>query len=103
MDSATAGAGRGGLVLLDEVFAGSSDSRSSDACGVRVLEVLSECQGALVVLSTHQDSLADWAEGRRGFASFMTEPLGYRLVRGRNSASNAAEQMRKFGRHTAPP
>lgn len=105
MDSATEGAaaGRGGLILLDEVFAGSSDSRSSDACGVRVLEVLSGCSGALVVLSTHQDSLADWAEGRLGFASFMTEPHGYKLVRGRNSASNAVEQMSKFGRQTSPP
>jgi hypothetical protein len=102
MDSATEGAARsrGGLVLLDEVFAGSSDSRSSDACGVRVLEVISGSAGALVVLSTHQDSLADWAESRRGFASYMTEPNGYKLVKGRNSTSNAAEQMSRFRRQT---
>ena len=105
MDSATEGAAerRGGLVLLDEVFAGSSDSRSSDACGVRVLEVISGSAGALVVLSTHQDSLADWAESRPGFASFMTEPSGYKLVKGRNSTSNAAEQMSRFRRQTFPP
>jgi hypothetical protein len=105
MDSASEGSGqgRGGLVLLDEVFAGSSDPRSSDACGVRVLEVLSGSPGALVALSTHQESLADWAEKRRGFASFMTEPSGYKLVKGRNSTSNAVEQMRKFRRQTVPP
>jgi hypothetical protein len=105
MDTATACArrGAGGVVLLDEVFAGSSDASSSDACGSRVLDVLCRSTGALVVLSTHQASLADWASRAEGFEAWRMLPEGYMLVPGRNSASNAAEQMRLITSHSMKP
>ena len=97
MDTAKSQSRRGGgLVLLDEVFAGSSDAGSSAACGSRVLDVLADSPGALIVLSTHQTSLADWAEKIKGFEAWRMLPRGYSIARGRNAESNAAEQMSRI-------
>jgi hypothetical protein len=92
----------GGLVLLDEVFAGSSDADSSDACGVRVLDVIANTPRSLVVLATHQAGLADWAEAA-GFLARRMTLSGFRMLPGRNRDSNADEQMRRLAGSTPSP
>jgi DNA mismatch repair ATPase MutS len=97
MDVATKASGTGGgLVLLDEVFAGSSDSESSEACGSRVLDVLTGAEGTFILLSTHQKNLADWAETQPGFESWKMLPTDFVIARGRNLHSNATEQMERI-------
>ena len=76
-----------GLVLLDEVFGGSTDAAAGAACAARLLSVLASCPGCAVLAATHSAEVSDIAMALPGARSVcVAVDTGYRVTDGRMRA-----------------
>lgn len=78
-----------GLLLMDEIFGG-TDPVQGDVCGSKVLSSLSDTDGCLYVLATHQRGLVQHSETIRSMRRFRMAD-NYNMVAGINNSFNAAK------------